>query len=502
MTSLLASAGPGCGKTYAGTKLCRYLKANNKSKFLDKVQHTDEQRSIWEWAATHFELPPNPKILYAAYNADFVPEVKQKVPPSGPFAPEVRTIHGSGYKVLTTKYGYLPLNNNRGSLIVEKITGQNLYRLPDRFKWISALRYTEVLKEELLEPTPENFEFLRIKYSSLANMPIFDDLGERCRKLFKAMKEVDRKIGIEYIDQVWLPLFVLKSPKYDLGIIDECQDLSAARLLLCRKLCRNLFFIGDNDQGINAFAGADARAFEKIQASVDEELPLKLSFRNPPNIVNKANALMKNRIIPDTKPRTWLRAQKTEKGPETSTTLNELAAKLDDDWGSNLIMCRYNAPLIKCALTLTRAKVPCFIYGRSLISELKNIVKGRKAYDIDDLMEKLDVYEERVQKSAPPPSFDAIRDKLNCIRMICNTIEELDDFEDATKELIREDKADSVNLATIHKSKGREKKNCHILFPPIEAPYAVTPEQKQQEQNLHYVALTRTSYSYNQVFEE
>lgn len=499
---LCINAGPGTGKTRSSTRLCRFLKARNKSGFLDKTPHTEEQKTYWEWVDSNIKLPPNPKILYAAYNADFVPEVKEMVPPSGPFAPEVRTIHGAGYKVLNARYGYLRINSNRGAMIVQKITGKNMYNLPDRFKWISSLKYMEKLKEELLEPTPENFELLRNKYDSLANMALHNNLREDCLKLAKAMKEIDRTVGIEYVDQVWLPLFLLKSPKYDLGIIDECQDLSAARLALVRKLCTHVIFVGDPDQAINAFAGADARAFEKVQAICNEELPLKVSFRNPPNIVNKANNLMKNRIVPDTKPRVWLKAHKETPGPETSCTLNELGTLIPDSYPNHLIMSRYNAPLIKCSLKLAHLGIPSFIYGRSLVKELVGIVNYRKASDIDDLMDKLQRYEDQTRRSAPENVFHIIKDKLDCIRMICGTISYLDDFEGAVKDLIQENKKDSVNLCTIHKAKGRERENTHILFPPVESHYATTQDQKQQEQNLHYVALTRTSNSYNLIHPE
>lgn len=500
--SLVVNAGPGTGKSYSGTKLCTYLKAQNKHNFLDKTNHTEEQRAIWEWVAKNMDIPPQPKILYAAYNADFVPEIKPMVPSTGSHAPKVSTIHGAGYAVLNSKYGYLRINAQRGIQIVETITGQNFFKLKDSFKWLSSLRYVEKIKDELLEITPENLELLRLKYDSLANMPIHNETVNQCKQLIVAMKTIDRKAGIDYIDQVWLPLFLLKSPIYDLGIIDECQDLSASRLMLVKKLCRELVFVGDPDQAINAFAGADPRAFERVQDICKEELPLKTSFRNPPNVVLKANNLMRQRIVPDTKKRTWLKAHKTENGPEKSYTINEIGLNLPDSLESNLILCRYNAPLITCALKLIKADIPAFIYGKSLVKELLGIIKGRKARTIDELLHKLEDYEERSCANVKEHIQEIIRDKLDCIRTIAGLCGTIDEIEPTMKDLIQEDKKNSVNLCTIHKAKGRERRNVHILFPPIESSFATTPDQLQQEQNLHYVALTRTSHSLSHIHRE
>lgn len=501
---LAVDSGPGTGKTYSATTLCMWLKSENKSAFLEKRKHTEEQKTVWEYVYERMKdrIHPKMSILYASYNKDFIPEIKSKVPAKGPFAPDVRTIHGAGYKVLNSKYGYLRMNENRGLGIVESLTGQSFYKLRDRYQWLSAIRFTSKLKDELLNPTPENLELLKAKYDGLANFASGADVAERCSKLIKSMKTIDRKSGIEFVDQVWLPLFLLKKPIYDLGIIDECQDLSPSRLLLCLKLCKDVVFVGDPDQAINAFAGADPRAFEKIADEVDDILPLKLSFRNPPNIVNKANALMKRRIVPDTRPRTWLKTAKTEDGKETSCTLNLLPSLVSDHHPSNLIVCRFNAPLFQAAAKLTRAGIPSFIYGKSIIKELMGIINNRKAHNIDDLGYKLQEWEERTCKGANEYVSQAIQDKVSCIKHIMDLCDDLEQIEDTMTDIIREDKKDSVRLSTIHKAKGKEAPHVHILFPPIESGMARTDDQKQQEQNLHFVAMTRTMQDYNLIHRE
>jgi hypothetical protein len=490
MTKLLIAAGPGCAKTYTIKKVPMYLRTHNMKVFLENNQHTQEQLDIWQRAA-EIDLPRkdhpdesmrrHPTIAYMAYNRDAVKEVK----PGIPDFVDCLTIHGHGYSVLNTKYGYLRLTKTRGQSIVEKLTGRPFNQLKDKFQWLCSLRYLEKLKEELMDPTPENFRFLREKYDSLANFPEHGQLTTHITRLIREMKKVDRKIGIEYIDQIWMPLFLLKTPKYDLGLIDECQDLSRARLLLAKKLCRHLIFVGDENQAINAFSGADARAFDRIREECDEVFPLRESFRCPPNIVEQANILC---------PSAKLRTSNTENGQDIKIQYNKLVDHLPKDPTQALIICRYNAPLVGCALKLFKAGIPCRILGKQLPDQLASIVVNRRAVDIEDLQIKLEKYQEFCCKGTNEYIQEAIRDRIECINLVIENHPEasISDVPDLIKSYFKET-PNSVTLSTIHKAKGAEKPNIFILFPPVESHFAKTEDQKKQERNLHFVAITRTS---------
>ena len=140
-----------------------------------------------------------------------------------------------------------------------------------------------------------------------------------------------------------------------------------------------------------------------------------------------------------------------------------------------------------------KAGVPCVILCKSLVTELKNIVVGRKAFSLEELSHKLDSYEEYTCKSVPKHIQEIIADKISCIRLVMSICEEVEDIPERLKEMFDPKKDEShVQLSTIHKSKGKERDNIFILFPPIESHHARTSDQKQQEQNLHYVAITRT----------
>ena len=479
MPNLIVNSGPGTGKSYTGERITLYLRAANKELFLERNKHTEEQLAIWKAAE---EICPNPKkMIYMAYNNDTVEKSKKNVHKDC----DTRTSHGAGYSVLNTRFGYLKLTNNRGMFLVQKMTGKLFNDLPDKFKWLSTIKFVEKLKDELLAPTPENLEAMKDKYDGLANFPIHPQIEDQATKLMNAMKVPDRKIGIEYIDQVWLPLFMLKKPVYDLGIIDEAQDLSPARLLLARLLCANCIFIGDPDQAINAFAGADPKSFDKIKEHCSQELSLKVSFRCPANIINKANRLT---------PRAKLRGVKEDSGKEKRITLKELTNHLPDRLANGLIICRTNAPLIQASLKLMKAEIPNRILGDRLVNNLLSLVKYRKARSIEELAVKLDDYENKSCAQVKDYMKEVIRDKCDCIRQILPLCSTIDDIEPAIKSLLKPRKdEDHISLCTIHKAKGMERPNIYILFPPVESEYAKTPDQKDQERNLHFVAITRTS---------
>ena len=491
MAILLINAGPGTGKSYSLAKLPGYLRAQNREAFLRNNKHTDEQVAIWEWVRTHIDPPSDGShhsMMYAAYNADAV-EKQSEVTPD---YVECRTIHGHGASYLMKKFRYLGApNKKRGQIIVEYLTGKEFNKLPNKFEWLSTLFHIEKLKEELLEPNEENFKLIHAKYDTLAALDLHKNMVEQANQIIPEMKKVSKTTGIEFIDQVWLPTFLLQSPIYDLGTVDECQDLSPLRLRLCRLLCRDIVFVGDPDQAINAFAGADAHSFEKIEKIADVTLPLKTTFRLPPNIVKRANQLS---------PRAKLVGTKEAPGKEQSITFSELSYSIKkymekSDEGQVLILCRYNAPLIKAAFKLMAEGVPCYVAGKQLVEQLVKIIEGRKAESLEELKSKLKQYFYFISKEAVEKDnlevLEMLQDKMTCIFDVIKECSKINEVVPKLKELFAKKKY-VPRLMTCHKAKGQESRFVYILFPPIPSTKARTEDARQQEKNLEFVAITRT----------
>ena len=100
------------------------------------------------------------------------------------------------------------------------------------------------------------------------------------------------------------------SETYDYWLIDEFQDLSPPKILLARLLAspvRNLMVVGDDDQIIYGFAGAQPQSFSILDRDWCDvsALPLDINFRSPHELVIRTRWFIERnrwRIPKDTTP--------------------------------------------------------------------------------------------------------------------------------------------------------------------------------------------------------
>ena len=489
--SLLIESGPGTGKTTTVAWLTSYIRATNKDVWFSRHRKiTDEQMAILDWVDDNILIPYQsspefprvvPTMGGACYNKEAALHLNEMTHKSC----ECRSLHGWGYKVLMKHCGgsYIPVKDGMIYTIIEKITGRSLSSLKDKYDWIVAARYFEKLKEELLDATVENLMYLSQKYEDLAQYKWNESTCTRIKNILPEAKKPDKQRGIQWIDQVWLPCFIVKDPLVDLLIVDECQDISASRRCLANKIGKHKIWIGDTYQAINAFAGADAKSIDKIRGLVTHTLPLKTSFRNPPAVIKKLNNL---------RPLAKLKGLDKPDGEEKRITLEEYPEYISQSL-SSLTLCRTNAPLIKAAYALISADIPCRILGDRVVDQLATIVKKQRASSLAELERNLDRYEKNVTTGLEEYVAELFKDKINCIRLVIPHASSPEDVVTQLRRLFKPAGNDHATLCTIHKGKGLESPNVFILFPPIASPLAKTQEQKEQELNLQYVAESRTS---------
>lgn len=458
---LVISAGPGCGKSH--TIKTAYLSLYLPNEKLGPV--SEEQAVIYDWCRENLPRPKRKRAIFLAFQRTVADDLRKKIPDTA----DVYSLNGFGQTRVQKVNGYQKLNQNRGLLLLEKHLGKSLsaYNFQDQKAFKQLLQFIRKLKQEDLKPGEEAFEFVQGKYTELCDLPLpRGNMVELAKDLFKRMAIPNN--NLEYIDQLWLGEKCISNPPYDVAFVDEFQDLSQIMLKLARKTAPNIIYCGDPNQSITRFAGAGDSIYEELQCTSDKELPLKTSFRLPPNIAREAN-----KIHPTAK----LRSAKDKEGINKWITFEQIPDVCVPAKGS-AILCRTNAPLVAAAMKLMAMNVPCYILKTDLIKQLQELLSYKKS-DIIQTLTK------RAQSSKPLQAM-ILLDQIE----ILNLLHEEDNPREKLESLCKP--GPNIVLSTVHKAKGLEWQNVVILNPPIKHPLATRPEELKQETNVEFVAITRT----------
>lgn len=110
----------------------------------------------------------------------------------------------------------------------------------------------------------------------------FDDLIYNCIRLFKEHKDVLEKYQFKF--------------KYIM--VDEYQDTNYSQYLLIKMLSemhKNICVVGDDDQSIYTWRGADIRNILEFEKDFNDVLQIKLeqNYRSTSNIINAAHSVIK-----------------------------------------------------------------------------------------------------------------------------------------------------------------------------------------------------------------
>ncbi|MGB9782178.1 MAG: UvrD-helicase domain-containing protein [Moorellaceae bacterium] len=136
--------------------------------------------------------------------------------------------------------------------------------------------------------------------------PYSEEVPEEWRSIYRAYQERLAYYGALDYDDVLLETLKLGESCKDLYgerfthlLVDEFQDVNPVQYALVKLWSgngRNLFVIGDPDQAIYGFRGADHRFFWRLQEDFPQAqiLRLSLNYRSTPFIVRAASAVMGN----------------------------------------------------------------------------------------------------------------------------------------------------------------------------------------------------------------
>jgi DNA helicase-2/ATP-dependent DNA helicase PcrA len=324
-----------------------------------------------------------------------------------------------------------------------------------------------------------------------------EDLIETAITLLKK-SNAERQV-IDFDDMIYLPLYYqINFFQYDNVVMDEAQDANICRKLLADALLKEsgrFFGVGDPRQAIYGFTGADNESMENLKSWFDcKEMPLTVTYRCPKNIVKFAQ--------------TWVdHIQAHESAPQgevSMMTFEDFMVKRELHTGDSAILCRNTRPLVTAAFALIRQNIPCRIEGRNIGESLIKLATRWKSIttipELEDKLEEwLDLETQRWIAKKKMARVQEAEDKVETLKVVMEACLErkqhlITDVVAYINAIFADNVTGILTLSTIHKSKGREWKTVLWLdrFTTCPSKYASQPWEREQEDNLCYVAATRS----------
>lgn len=318
-----------------------------------------------------------------------------------------------------------------------------------------------------------------------------EKLAELAIKSVNLCLEYPQDKQISFSDMVFLPIAKgWAKPTYSLIVSDESQDLSAPQLAMIKALCLptgRVCLVGDSHQAIYGFRGTVQDSMSKFHAELGADaFTLSTSYRCPKLITAKAKAL-----VPQ------IRHADNAIDGEISNINHE--TMLNSIKVNDVVLSRSNAPLTKSCLALLRKNKPAYIVGKDIGKQLITLIDNLEAKDITEFYVKLEAW--LTIKQANVTTWNANQaalavDTVGTLKLIGESCLTIDDIKTKINKLFLDSenvRVPSVVLSTVHKAKGLEWENVHLLSWTFAAGHRVmTPAEKQEELNIQYVAITRS----------
>jgi len=298
------------------------------------------------------------------------------------------------------------------------------------------------------------------------------------RECLANTKEISGDEMLEYpIIKVWL------SEKYDMVLVDECQDLNPQQIkfLSCIPTDR-IVFVGDTHQAIYGFRGSDPHAIELVRELYDpREYPMTESFRCPSEVLEAVKG-----VVPH--------IHSNKSGGKVAQA-NSRSVNYPSEC---FIISRTNSNLIRLAHRFIQDRErfsigPVFV--NSMRAGMENVLS--KVTTIQEVRAELAAaYESdlhRYDQNNWNPSAMIDRYKgLITIAEQCQSVKAIREFIQNMR--LHENSSSKRKLLTIHASKGLEADHVYFLNPEVGQYFkdrTMIQWEKDQEDNLYYVACTR-----------
>lgn len=435
-------------------------------------------------------------VFFGAYNKKIADEIKQRAPQRmGLF---ISTMHSAGLKAWYKFAPKVKVDDNKSRKQFRDMIANKMHL--EGFEGV-VCNLVSLAKQKAIGVDGIEIDDVDAWLELIAHYDI-DCLGDENLVIKMAQALLRRSIKsstvtVDFDDMIYAPLVCgANFYKHDWVLIDEAQDTNRARRLLALRLLKlngRLVAVGDPHQAIYGFTGADADALDLIAvATKAARMPLSVSYRCPINVVKYAQQYVSHiEAHPD-----------APEGIVRSLGDAKLTASVVP---GDVILCRFNAPIIENAYALIAEGIPAKVEGREIGEGLiKLINRWNKVRSFDDLYNHLDEHfekeAEKLRAKEQEQRIEALADKIQCIKVLANRVATIyPDMTNPVEVLVNEikkmfdEKIDGkkvVTLSTGHKAKGREWDRVFwIQTGPSK--FARQPWELAQETNLCYVMTTR-----------
>ncbi len=538
---LIVKALAGTGKTITLVEGLKVIKGHN-SYFTPSMQ----QKKIWD--AMYLSKDAT-SICSVAFTKSIATELHKRVPDGC----DAMTLHSLGRRAVVDAYGELQMDNKRIEKILMDITGYH-----DVWEFRRKKGPTARIMEKLVSLCKVNLIYQCTESTGVGDVDELDRLaahydvdlnGSRAEvftlvpEVLERCKDLEAYPSLNFDDMVWLPVVLdLPVKRYDLLLVDECQDLNRCQQALAKKSGSRLILVGDEKQAIYGFAGADAESMQRMEQELSQQVVRAVIDARTPEICGLADGLQldQTRIPHDTgDPENLCRCMVEGRGcqvlPLTVTRrcgraivkeaqkivpafeahknccfgliLNapiEKTKKQDSYRFSakegDMILCRVNAPLVSECFKFLKDERKATIRGRDVAQALESTIHKQNASDIVDLAAKLsdwvilEVDKEQHKCNSSNARVIALQDRYNCLCCFLENATNIQEVIGKIEKIFSDKNEEGITLSSIHKAKGLEAKRVFLLEPEgatVPHPMAKSKWQIKQEWNLRYVAITR-----------
>ena len=428
-------------------------------------------------------IPKESSSLFLAFNNSIVDELRERNKRKDV---QIMTIHSCGWRAILKRYGKVKMNPNKCIAKTEKVLkelkidskrkGYFFYVIP---------KILDLMRCNLCENTTEAISKLILHY----DINVEEEDIKVAQLAYKYL--VKDKRQFDFMDMIFVPVTdgSVRLNKYEYVLCDESQDFSLCQHQFIKKcIGRNgrLITVGDPNQAIYGFAGADANSYNELANlnGVSIKMPLSVCYRCGKKIVEEAQ-----KIVPE--------IQYSDKAIDGFVTFEGSLQEIRrGDW----VLCRNLRPLVQTYLWFLKNKVKSKIRGRDIGEGILVLINKTGAKTLEQLDERLKLEEVKlinklkdkgVKRPSYHPKMELLQQRIDVIKCLCGEVDSVKELKAVISDIFT-DEVKGILLSTIHKAKGLENKRIFFLCPElIPSKYATMDWQYEQEQNLMYVGITR-----------